>query len=386
MKNFLILFFFISVTWDLSAQKIATRKIKCDPFYFDNFILVQNGEKSFIISKYKTTNKEYLCYLQWLFRVYGKDYPGAYIEMLPDTIAYPDIFDPSKFNDPVRGISKKQAQAFCQWRSDRLNEYILIREGILKKDFRQIDEDCFNTESYLSSYYLGLVKNDVLDKCTKQARQVIYTDFFLIPGLYLASKAELKICDSLVKLNTIENRKEIKSDLDWWMSNEIKIAAADSNYSPFKSYLSKLQGVSLSKDRDIKYLIKKYQKELACKTLNFDTANVITSDNDYRTFNLHTHKTKLRYYKLIVDSLHDPFVYPRSNSEQKDEYGRTDYVYIADNYDGTPICIYKSALEENNMDDVTKNGFYCAMNIPFRLNWELQQFTYIIYSYRHYRY
>ena len=112
--------------------------------------------------------------------------------MLPDTITYPDIFNPEKLNMPVKGITKKQAQVFCQWRSDRLNEYILIREGILNKNLIQYNESSFNTESYLSGQYEGIVRNDIYDVYTKKARRIIHSDLILIPVFYIASKEELQ--------------------------------------------------------------------------------------------------------------------------------------------------------------------------------------------------
>ena len=114
MRVLILFLLIIASVGNLNAQKIATKKIKHDPFSFDNFILVQDNEKSFIISKYETTNKEYLCFLMWTYRVFGQDYPDVYKKMLPDTIIYSDIFNPEKSNMPVKGINKKQAQAFCQ--------------------------------------------------------------------------------------------------------------------------------------------------------------------------------------------------------------------------------------------------------------------------------
>ena len=387
MRKLITLFFFFLIISNLNAQKIAAKKIKNDPFLkFNNFILVQNAEKSFIISKFKTTNKEYLCFLQWTYKVYSENYPEVYQEMLPDTIKYPDIFDPKKSNMPVVGVSKKQAQAFCQWRSDRLNEYILIREGILRKDFNQADEDNFNTESYLSFQYEGLVKNDLLDKYTLKSRQVLYSDIILLPSFYIANKEEIKICDSLIKLESIKSLKKIKSDLDWWMINELEISISYNDNSPFKSYKSKLNEDVLSDLHKIKKIINNYQKELAKEIIAFDTTGVIASDKDYRNFNLYKFKSKMRYYKLLSDSLPNPFSLTSPRFEKKNYLGKMNYTYIADNSDGTPICIYNSAFEDTNGRNISKTGFYCAMNIPFRIYWELQEFSLISYSYRLYRY
>jgi hypothetical protein len=374
MKKLLTIFLIFVILSNLSAQKISTKKIPEDPFYFDNFILVKNGGKSFIISKYKTTNKEYLCFLHWTYKVYGVDYPEIYQRMLPDTMKYPDIFNPEKSNKPVMGISKKQAQFFCQWRSDRLNEYILIREGILKKDPNQMNEENFNTESYLCGQYEGMVKNDLLDKDTKEVRKVLHTDYILLPGFYVASKKEIQICDSLNKSKSIQSLKSIKSDLDWWMTNELEWSISDPFNSPLKLYTAKLPANMLSDINKIESFVEKYQKELANEPVSFDTTGVVVSDKDYRSFNLKKFKSEMRYYKQVSDSLPNPFVRPYDSNVEKDSIGKMPFIYITDNYDGTPVCIYRKAFQEATADKIPGTGFYCAMNIPFRIYRKLQEY------------
>jgi hypothetical protein len=44
-----------------------------------------------------------------------------------------------------------------------VNEQILIREGIMRSNPNQINEDNFNSESYLAGQYEGLVKSDLQD-------------------------------------------------------------------------------------------------------------------------------------------------------------------------------------------------------------------------------
>lgn len=60
IKN-LILGCLLIVFSSLNAQKIAVKKIGGDPFFnFNNFILLENGEKSIIVTKFKVCNLEYL--------------------------------------------------------------------------------------------------------------------------------------------------------------------------------------------------------------------------------------------------------------------------------------------------------------------------------------
>lgn len=385
MKKLMPLLILMAVIGNLSAQKIAIKEIKNDPFCFDNFILVEDGEKSFIISKYKTTNKEYLCFLQWTFRMYRQYCPEIYKEMLPDTISNPDIFNPEKSNLPVTGISRKQAMAFCQWRSDRLNEYILIREGILNVDIHQSGRNHFNTESYLTNHYEGRVKNDIWDEFTEDLRKVIHLDKILLPDFYLASKEQLRICDSLIHVTDMKSNKKIKSDLDWWFIKELENSINFSN-APIDAYKAKLKGIELSESYYVDKFVSKCQKELATKAIDFDTTNLLFSDKDYRIFNLSKYKLAMRYYALIADSLPNPFLRPSPESGNPDNFGSMNYIYIADNYDATPICIYKSAFEDMNDYDNSNTGFYCAMNLPYRLYWKLQEFSFRKGSYKFYRY
>ena len=60
---------------------------------------------------------------------------------------------------PVVGVSWIQANEYCKWRTDRVNEYILAREGIL--DWEMGNKELspfqmFSTEAYLSGQYFGL--------------------------------------------------------------------------------------------------------------------------------------------------------------------------------------------------------------------------------------
>jgi hypothetical protein len=61
---------------------------------------------------------------------------------------------PAYQNYPVVGVSWLQATNYCSWRSDRVNEYILIREGILLWNNDQQNEP-FNTDSYLAGKFIN---------------------------------------------------------------------------------------------------------------------------------------------------------------------------------------------------------------------------------------
>ncbi len=108
---------------------------------------------SFYIDETEVANVHYLEYLYWVSRVFSADYPEVYKKALPDTLVWRDrlayneplvelyLRHPAYQQYPVVGVNWLQASDFCAWRTDRVNEQILIREGILRVNPNQINED-----------------------------------------------------------------------------------------------------------------------------------------------------------------------------------------------------------------------------------------------------
>lgn len=119
---------------------------------------------SFYMDQTEVTNFHWLEYLYWISRAY-QTYPLVYRNALPDTLCwrsplgfnekYVDYYlrHPAYRDYPVVGVSWLQASDYAKWRTDRVNEYILIREGVLKFNVDQANENTFNTESYLANQY-----------------------------------------------------------------------------------------------------------------------------------------------------------------------------------------------------------------------------------------
>jgi gliding motility-associated lipoprotein GldJ len=123
---------------------------------------------SFYMDENEVTNADYREYLYWLRRVYvdGSDdynanYKTIYESALPDTtvwrdkLGYNEIYVESYLRHPaynfypVVGVSWEQAMRYCSWRTDRVNEQILIDKGFLKMSKDQKDDQNFSTETYL---------------------------------------------------------------------------------------------------------------------------------------------------------------------------------------------------------------------------------------------
>lgn len=167
---------------------------------------------SFYMDQFEITNFNWLEYLYWVKRTYPS-YPLIYKNALPDTnswrspLAFNEKFveyylrHPAYRDYPVVGVSWLQANDFCNWRTDRVNEYILIREGILYMNPDQQD-DPFTTESYMVGQYENGVKDPMIDLDPANAngsgrgrkkfgtRVVRMEDGILLPRYRLPTEAE----------------------------------------------------------------------------------------------------------------------------------------------------------------------------------------------------
>ncbi|MBK6447142.1 MAG: SUMF1/EgtB/PvdO family nonheme iron enzyme, partial [Bacteroidetes bacterium] len=186
---------------------------------------------SFYMDETEVANVHYLEYLYWITRVFGADYPEVYKRALPDTLVWRDKLayneplvelyfrHPSYQQYPVVGINWLQANDFCAWRTDRVNEQILIREGILRINPNQINEDNFNTDAYLASQYEGLVKSDLIDlnpsSGANGTRKVRMEDGILLPRYRLPTEAEWEYAALSQIGNTIYERVTDRRQYPW---------------------------------------------------------------------------------------------------------------------------------------------------------------------------
>jgi formylglycine-generating enzyme required for sulfatase activity len=159
---------------------------------------------SFYMDQTEVSNVDYLEYLYWISRIYGIDYPRIYDKALPDTLVWRKklgyneplsehyLRHPAYQDYPVVGVNWLQARDYCAWRTDRVNEQILIDAGILKMDPMQQNEENFNTRSYLAGQFIGLVGKELKDLNPNSAgtRQVRMEDGILLPSYRLPTEAE----------------------------------------------------------------------------------------------------------------------------------------------------------------------------------------------------
>ena len=175
----------LAYSWDNSARRVTV--------------------PSFFIDRTEVSNVDYREYVYWLSRVYGQNYPEVVRNAMPDTLVWRgrltynepmiEVYfrHPSYNNYPVVGVTWVQANDYCSWRTDRVNEKMLIDKGYLDWDPSQQDEENFNTDAYLAGQYVGKVKNGKRDLGKNNGdgiRNINMSDGVLLPSYRLPTEAE----------------------------------------------------------------------------------------------------------------------------------------------------------------------------------------------------
>ena len=177
---------------------------------------------SFYMDETEVSNAHYREYLHWLARVHGDERIEIVNRAKPDTAAwrrklgYNENYvkyyfrHPAYQDYPVVGVSWLQATDYCKWRTDRVNEYILIREGVLEQKPASASIQYFTTDAYyqypgnLDGNFVNLVPDlsvapeegqgrrfgNRSDDAAANTRHVRIEDGLLLPEYRLPTEAE----------------------------------------------------------------------------------------------------------------------------------------------------------------------------------------------------
>ncbi len=144
-------------------------KVQDDVMHDWNNTPTQQHVQSFYMDETEVTNIMYMEYLDWVKRVFppsDENYKNIYDGALPDTLVWRNrlgynetmtnnyLRHPAYSQYPVVGVNWVQATEFAKWRTDRVNEAVLEKDGYMKKGAKTVDIDAqntFSTEAYLVS-------------------------------------------------------------------------------------------------------------------------------------------------------------------------------------------------------------------------------------------
>ena len=144
-------------------------QVNDDPMHDWNNSPNQQHVQSFYMDETEVTNIMYMEYLDWTKKVYppeNENFTQIYDGVVPDTLVWRNrlgynevmtnnyLRHPAYQDYPVVGVSWIQANQFCVWRTDRINEDALERNGFLKEDAKITDvtaDSNFSTNTYIIS-------------------------------------------------------------------------------------------------------------------------------------------------------------------------------------------------------------------------------------------
>ena len=178
----------------------------------------QQYVRSFFMDETEVTNVMYREYLFWLKKKFYKseseELRNIYFAALPDTLVWRNplgfnedmvnnyLRHPAFNNHPVVGVSWVQAQNFSKWRTNRVNEKLLIDKGYLNEEaIKELHNDTtnvygFNTLTYLvspKSSYGGNLDNLIEGTASADADNPEFVSIetgLLVPTYRLPTEAE----------------------------------------------------------------------------------------------------------------------------------------------------------------------------------------------------
>jgi gliding motility-associated lipoprotein GldJ len=341
-------------------------RVQDDPMRDWNNTPTQQHVQSFYMDETEVTNLMYLEYLDWTKRVFppeNDNYRLIYQGALPDTLVWRNrlgfnetmtnnyLRHPAYAEYPVVGVSWIQAVEFSKWRTDRVNELILEKEGYTKRGARITEVDAgstFNTHTYLTSPTDAYGGNTEISQGGRTSERILQRDStnlfvqlkdgILLPDYRLPTEVEWEYAalglGSLRSYNVYRGKKKYPWDGQYTRSG--KRRTRGDQMANFKQGRGDYGGIAGWSDdgADITAPVKSYEP------------------NDFGLYDMAGNVAEwvADVYRPIIDEQFNDFNYFRGNIYTKNAIGE----------DGRVVLV----TTETIVYDTLSNGRIVARNLP----------------------